>query len=229
MPPNLKGLFDSGHANNSSISEGSGPSNTPNLGQSSGPLFGTAQSSEQNYQKPSVEQEIRDTSIGEGDGPMNEPNPVPSSNPLFLTAQSSETNYQKPPVEQEIGDSSTSKGKGPSNTPKFEQSLGPLFGTAQSSKANYQKPSEESGDYYTTEQKKVDREGGCTEEQISAIENVLKCDLKEWYDILGVSDTCTTEEAHQAYKEKSLAVHPDRNRSTEATKAFQSNYFYLLP
>jgi hypothetical protein len=128
------------------------------------------------------------------------------------------------------GDSSMGEGSGldKSNT---GQPSNPLFVNPAhwSEPPKYQKPSveEESGDYYTTEQKKEDREGGCTEEQISAIENVLKCDLKEWYDILGVSDICTKEEAHQAYKVKSLALHPDRNPSKQATKAFQSKCFKL--
>ncbi|CAG8982557.1 hypothetical protein HYALB_00014060, partial [Hymenoscyphus albidus] len=76
-------------------------------------------------------------------------------------------------------------------------------------------------DHYTTQQKKADRERGCTEDQISAIGSILKYDPKEWYDILAVSDTCTTEEVNQAYEEKSLAVHPKKNPSSEAYRAFQ--------
>lgn len=83
-------------------------------------------------------------------------------------------------------------------------------------------------DYYTTQQKKADRERGCTEDQISAIGSILKCDPKEWYDILGVSDTCTTEEVNQAYEEKSLVVQPKKTPSSEAYRAFQSKYFNYI-
>jgi hypothetical protein len=141
--------------------------------------------------------------------------------------------------------SSSSKGKGAISYPTLdgegdlfmnpkngldESNTGQPSSSLQSSTPKYQKPSveEESGDYYyTAAQKKADRESGCTKEQILAIENVLKCDLKEWYDILGVSDTCTIEEAHQAYKVKSLALHPDKNPSKHATVAFQSEYFKI--
>lgn len=51
------------------------------------------------------------------------------------------------------------------------------------------------------------------------IKRILQCRPNEWYTILGVSDTCSTEEAHQAYKRLALMIHPDRCKLERATDA----------
>jgi hypothetical protein len=51
------------------------------------------------------------------------------------------------------------------------------------------------------------------------IKRILKCGPNEWYTILGVSDTCTTEEANTAYKRLARMIHPDRCHLPGATEA----------
>jgi hypothetical protein len=51
------------------------------------------------------------------------------------------------------------------------------------------------------------------------IERILQCGPDEWYTILGVSDTCSTEEANKAYKRLALMIHPDRCGLEGATEA----------
>ncbi|KAH6670173.1 hypothetical protein B0J14DRAFT_672025 [Halenospora varia] len=61
-------------------------------------------------------------------------------------------------------------------------------------------------------------------ERDSEVEGVLKRQVNDpydWYAILGVSDTCSTEEANRAYKRLALAVHPDKNKHSRAEEAFK--------
>jgi DnaJ family protein B protein 12 len=57
--------------------------------------------------------------------------------------------------------------------------------------------------------------------QKASIDRILACDRNQWYDILGVNDTCSTEEANKAYKRLALEVHPDKNKQEGATEAFK--------
>jgi hypothetical protein len=65
---------------------------------------------------------------------------------------------------------------------------------------------------------------GFTTEQGNAVLRIQECNDEEWYDILGVSDQCSREEAHEAYKKLVILVHPDKNKHPQAKYAFDSEY-----
>lgn len=63
----------------------------------------------------------------------------------------------------------------------------------------------------------------------NAVNRVLKA--KTVYEVLGVNATVTRDELKKVYRQLSLKVHPDRNPSPNATKAFQklnTAYNHLL-
>ncbi|KXS21642.1 DnaJ-domain-containing protein [Gonapodya prolifera JEL478] len=59
---------------------------------------------------------------------------------------------------------------------------------------------------------------GATEEA-ELVEHILS--QASYYDILGVSRECTTEEIRRSYLTRSRTCHPDRCRNAKATEAFQ--------
>lgn len=65
---------------------------------------------------------------------------------------------------------------------------------------------------------------GYTPEQKAEVDRILKCNPKNWYEILRAADTSSVEEARTAYNKTLLAVHPDKNRYEKAGDAFKSKY-----
>ncbi|OBT39558.1 hypothetical protein VE00_09458 [Pseudogymnoascus sp. WSF 3629] len=59
-----------------------------------------------------------------------------------------------------------------------------------------------------------------TKEQREAISRVLKYHEKNYYKILGLLRSCSTEEIQKSYRKLSLSIHPDRNNFSDASKAF---------
>ncbi|XP_058187595.1 chaperone protein dnaJ 49-like [Rhododendron vialii] len=59
-----------------------------------------------------------------------------------------------------------------------------------------------------------------TEEQISIVREIKR--KKNYYEILGVEESCGVEEIRKAYRKLSLKVHPDKNKAPGAEEAFKA-------
>lgn len=59
-----------------------------------------------------------------------------------------------------------------------------------------------------------------TEEQIEVVRKIKK--KKDYYEILGVEKSCSTEDVRKAYRKLSLKVHPDKNNAPGAEEAFKA-------
>jgi DnaJ family protein B protein 12 len=59
-----------------------------------------------------------------------------------------------------------------------------------------------------------------TPEQIEIVRRIRK--TKDYYEILGLSKTCSEEEVRKAYRKLSLKVHPDKNNAPGAEEAFKA-------
>lgn len=67
-----------------------------------------------------------------------------------------------------------------------------------------------------------DSERKYTVKQKNAVDRVLKCDSKKYYQILGVKDPSAKKDSRKAYKMLALLVHPDKNPYKGAEEAFKS-------
>ena len=66
-----------------------------------------------------------------------------------------------------------------------------------------------------------------TVEQKAAVLRVRKCQVTDFYDVLGleaVKSTCTDSEIKKAYRKLSLLTHPDKNGYKGADEAFKSEF-----
>ncbi|XP_022987766.1 chaperone protein dnaJ 49-like [Cucurbita maxima] len=59
-----------------------------------------------------------------------------------------------------------------------------------------------------------------TEEQIEVVRKIKK--KKDYYEILGLEKSCSTEDIRKAYRKLSLKVHPDKNNAPGAEEAFKA-------
>ncbi|KGN65317.1 chaperone protein dnaJ 49 [Cucumis sativus] len=59
-----------------------------------------------------------------------------------------------------------------------------------------------------------------TEEQIEIVRKIKK--KKDYYEILGLEKSCSTEDVRKAYRKLSLKVHPDKNSAPGAEEAFKA-------
>lgn len=59
-----------------------------------------------------------------------------------------------------------------------------------------------------------------TPEQIETVRRIRK--TKDYYEILGLSKTCSEGEIRKAYRKLSLKVHPDKNNAAGAEEAFKA-------
>ncbi|OBT55962.1 hypothetical protein VE04_03613 [Pseudogymnoascus sp. 24MN13] len=60
-----------------------------------------------------------------------------------------------------------------------------------------------------------------TKEQREAISRVLKFNEKNYYRILKLPQTCQAKDIKRRYRELCLAIHPDKNKFSDASKAFK--------
>lgn len=58
-----------------------------------------------------------------------------------------------------------------------------------------------------------------TEEQITIVREIKR--KKDYYEILGVEKSCSSEDVRKAYRKLSLKVHPDKNQAPGAEEAFK--------
>lgn len=139
-----------------------------------------------------IEGEDSDTRM---QGQITYPNLVPQSQskPSFP--------LQSPPLHEDAAVSPVSEAAGPITyrQPQVENEGGELFVST--------RPNSSSGQQTSNNDPQAE------------IERILKCGPNEWYTILGVSDTCTTEEANTAYKRLARMIHPDRCNLPGATEA----------
>lgn len=61
-----------------------------------------------------------------------------------------------------------------------------------------------------------------TKEQREAISRVLKFHEKNYYRILKLPQSCQAKDIKKSYRELCLAIHPDKNKFSDASKAFKS-------
>ncbi|KFK25010.1 hypothetical protein AALP_AA8G054900 [Arabis alpina] len=59
-----------------------------------------------------------------------------------------------------------------------------------------------------------------TEEQRAIVREIKS--KKDYYEILGLENTCTVEDMRKAYRKLSLKVHPDKNKAPGSEEAFKS-------
>ncbi|XP_022145021.1 chaperone protein dnaJ 49-like [Momordica charantia] len=59
-----------------------------------------------------------------------------------------------------------------------------------------------------------------TEEQIEVVRQIKK--KKDYYEILGLEKSCSTEDVRKSYRKLSLKVHPDKNNAPGAEEAFKA-------
>ncbi|KAJ0246760.1 DnaJ-like protein [Hirschfeldia incana] len=59
-----------------------------------------------------------------------------------------------------------------------------------------------------------------TEEQISIVRKIKS--KKDYYEILGLENTCSVDDVRKAYRKLSLKVHPDKNPAPGSEEAFKS-------
>lgn len=59
-----------------------------------------------------------------------------------------------------------------------------------------------------------------TKEQLVAVQTILK--RKDYYEVLGLTKTCTDDDLRRAYKKLALKFHPDKNHAPGATEAFKA-------
>ncbi|KAG0488111.1 hypothetical protein HPP92_006922 [Vanilla planifolia] len=91
---------------------------------------------------------------------------------------------------------------------------GPSLPSQKSSKREFQK---EPGCSNFSESSNFDR---CyTDEHVELIQGIKS--RKDYYAILGVDKSCSTEDIRRAYKKLSLKVHPDKNKAPGADEAFK--------
>ena len=77
-------------------------------------------------------------------------------------------------------------------------------------------------DMENTESSKAKKATTYTKEQREAITKVRKCGPKDYYGILGLEPSCAQPKITKAYKDLSRLIHPDKNKFSDATRAFKS-------
>jgi hypothetical protein len=58
-----------------------------------------------------------------------------------------------------------------------------------------------------------------TTEQVVLVQKIIKC--KNYYEILGITQTASESDIKKAYKKLALQMHPDKNRAPSADEAFK--------
>ncbi|KFY68438.1 hypothetical protein V496_01060 [Pseudogymnoascus sp. VKM F-4515 (FW-2607)] len=73
----------------------------------------------------------------------------------------------------------------------------------------------------TTQEPTTQKPTTHTKEQREAISRVLNCDEKNYYKILKLPPSCNANDIRKSYRKLSLSIHPDRNKFSDASKAFK--------
>jgi hypothetical protein len=87
--------------------------------------------------------------------------------------------------------------------------------------ANAKQPQQEETDAADEGPSKHKKATKYTKEQREAVTRIRNCSKKDYYSILSLKESCSTNDIKEAYHKLSRQTHPDKNKYDDAPKAFK--------